>query len=159
MSFVTLPNSRISDGKNLKLHHVGIVVKDLESHGASYAETLGYAACSAVIHDPIQKVHVQFWKDEAGTLIELIAAASKDSPVSRDTHKGGGLNHLCYQTGDIERQVEESLRRGGMLTREISPAVAFGGKRIAFVFFLELGLIEFVETETPAAEPESLLLR
>jgi methylmalonyl-CoA/ethylmalonyl-CoA epimerase len=93
-------------------------------------------------------VNVRFWRDDNGALIELIAPASADSPVSLDRRKGGGLNHLCYETNNIERQVEESVRRGGMLTREISPAVAFGGRRIAFVFFLELGLIEFVETDS-----------
>ena len=131
----------------MKLHHIGIVVEDLAAQGAAYAGTLGAVPCSPVIHDPIQKVHVQFWKDDDGALIELIAPDSPESPVWRDSRKGGGLNHLCYETDNIERQVEESIRRGGMLTREISPAVAFGGRRIAFVFFLELGLIEFVEAE------------
>ncbi len=131
----------------MKLHHIGIVVKELAAQGDAYAGTLGAVPCSPVIHDPIQKVNVRFWKDENGALIELIEPASQDSPVWRDSQKGGGLNHLCYETENIERQVEESLRRGGMLTREISPAVAFDGRRIAFVYFLELGLIEFVETE------------
>jgi methylmalonyl-CoA/ethylmalonyl-CoA epimerase len=130
----------------VKLHHIGIVVQDLEAQGAAYAGTLGAVPCSPVIHDPIQKVKVQFWKDDAGALIELIGPDSPESAAWRDSRKGGGLNHLCYETENIDRQVEESVRQGGMLTREISPAVAFGGRRIAFVFFLELGLIEFVET-------------
>lgn len=131
----------------MKLHHIGIVVKDLAAYGAIYADTLGSIACSPVIHDPIQKVHARFWRDEHGALIELIAPASPDSPIWRDSQKGGGLNHLCYETEDIIRQVEDSVNKGGMLTREISPAVAFGGRRIAFVYFLELGLIEFLEAE------------
>jgi methylmalonyl-CoA/ethylmalonyl-CoA epimerase len=134
----------------LKLHHIGIVVKDLASQGAAYADTLAYIPCSPVIHDPIQKVHAQFWKDDQGALIELIAPASQDSPVWRDSRKGGGLNHLCYEVENIVQQVDESLSKGGMLIREVSPAIAFGGRRIAFVYFLELGLIEFLETETPA---------
>lgn len=139
----------------MKLHHVGIVVRNLEAQGAAWAETLGAVPCSPVIHDPIQKVHVRFWKDGFGALIELIAPSSPDSPAWRDSQKGGGLNHLCYETENIERQVEESLRQGGMLIREISPAVAFDGRRIAFVYFLELGLIEFVETESPVASPSA----
>jgi len=131
----------------VKLHHTGIVVADLESYGQRYAEVLGSVACTPVIHDPIQKVYVQFWKDPVGALIELIAPASEDSPVWRDSQRGGGLNHLCYETENIDRQVELALTQGGMLTREVSPAVAFGGRRIAFVYFLEVGLIEFVESE------------
>lgn len=147
------PRARVSEPlkgvADLKLHHIGIVVKDLAAQGEAYAETLGSIACTPVIHDPIQKVYAQFWKDDRGALIELIAPASEDSPVWRDSRKGGGLNHLCYETDDIVRQVEEAVSKGGMLTREISPAVAFGGRRIAFVFFLELGLIEFLEAEKP----------
>lgn len=131
----------------MKLHHVGIVVTDLESYGQRYAKVLGSVASTPVIHDPIQKVYVQFWKDQCGALIELIAPASEDSPVWRDSQRGGGLNHLCYETENIDRQIEQALTEGGMLTREISPAVAFGGRRIAFVYFLEVGLIEFLESE------------
>jgi methylmalonyl-CoA/ethylmalonyl-CoA epimerase len=131
----------------VKLHHVGIVVGDLASHGQRYAEVLGSVATTPVIHDPLQKVYVQFWKDPCGALIELIAPASEDSPVWRDSQRGGGLNHLCYETDNIDRQIELALTQGGMLTREVSPAVAFGGRRIAFVYFLEVGLIEFVESE------------
>ncbi len=136
----------------MKLHHVGIVVGDLASHGQRYAEVLGSVACTPVIHDPIQKVYVQFWKDPLGALIELIAPASEDSPVWRDSQRGGGLNHLCYETEDIDRQIELALTQGGMLTREVSPAVAFGGRRIAFVYFLEVGLIEFVESEAAGSK-------
>lgn len=125
------------------------MVKDLSEQGAAYADKLGYVPCSPVIFDPLQKVYLQFWSDGSGSLIELIAPASPDSPVWRESRKGGGLNHLCYEAPDFDRQLDESLRRGGMLTREVSPAVAFGNRRVAFVFFLELGLIEFVEAESP----------
>ena len=130
----------------MKLHHVGIVVKDLATYGKDYAHILGLAPDSQVYHDPIQKVNVQFWRDERGMLLELIEPASQDSPVWRSSRKGGGLDHLCYETPDIEKQIEESIRQGGMIARELNPAVAFGGRRIVFVYFLELGLIEFVET-------------
>ncbi len=130
----------------MRLHHTGIVVSDLRSYGAAYAAGLGLSAKSEVFHDPIQKVRVQFWGGgEAESLIELIEPAGEDSPVWRSCKKGGGLDHLCYETTDIERTVEESLGKGGALVREIAPAVAFGGRRIAFVYFLELGLIEFLE--------------
>ena len=78
--------------------------------------------------------------------IELIEPAGEDSPVWRALKKGGGLDHLCYETPEIEKTVEQSLAQGAALVRDLAPAVAFGGRRIAFVYFLELGLIEFVET-------------
>ncbi len=130
----------------MRLHHTGIVVRDIKSYGEAYAATLGLSARTEIFYDPIQKVRVQFWGGgEAESLIELIEPAGEDSPVWRSCKKGGGLDHLCYETTDIEKTVEESLSKGGALVRQIAPAVAFGGRRIAFVYFLELGLIEFVE--------------
>jgi len=130
----------------MKLHHVGIVVKEIARSGQDYARLVGSIADSAVFLDPIQKVRVQFWRDTQGTLIELIEPASEDSPVWREAQKGGGLNHLCYETPDIEKDLEVALERGAMIARPMAQAVAFGGRRIVFLYFLELGLIEFVET-------------
>ena len=130
----------------MTLHHVGIVVKDLASYREAYGRLLGLTADSEVFHDPLQKVLLQFWRDERGSLLELIQPASQDSPVWRESQKGGGLNHLCYEVEDIEKQVQESIQEGAMLARPLLPAIAFGGRRVVFLYFLELGLIEFVET-------------
>lgn len=130
----------------MKLHHVGIVVKDLDSYGGAYASVLGLTPDSGIIYDPIQKVRAQFWRDEQGSLLELIEPASPDSPAWRERQKGGGLNHLCYEVDDIDQQILDSVEKGGMVTSGLAPAVAFGGRRIAFLYFLELGLIEFLES-------------
>jgi methylmalonyl-CoA/ethylmalonyl-CoA epimerase len=132
------------DGK-VKLHHVGIVVNDLDSYGAAYASYLGLAPDSAVFHDPIQKVHIQLWRDSHHNLLELIQPAASASPVSRAVQKGGGLNHLCYEVEDLERHIRESVATGAILTGEMAPAVAFAGRRVAFLYFPKLGLIEFLE--------------
>lgn len=129
----------------MKLDHVGIVVKNLEAYGAAYASNLGLLVDSPIFHDPIQRVRVQFWSDGNGGRVELIEAASEDSPVKRALEKGRGLNHLCYEVDDINARVQEAVNRGAILTSQIVPAVAFGGRRIAFLYFRELGLIEFVE--------------
>ncbi|MFZ0705736.1 MAG: VOC family protein [Candidatus Korobacteraceae bacterium] len=131
----------------MRLHHTGIVVPDIKAYGEIYAATLGLAPTTEIFHDPLQKVRVQFWGGgESESWIELIEPAAEDSPVWRACRKGGGLDHLCYETPDIEKTVQHSLANGGALVRDLAPAVAFGGRRIAFLYFLELGLIEFVET-------------
>jgi methylmalonyl-CoA/ethylmalonyl-CoA epimerase len=129
----------------MKLHHVGVVVKDLASYGDAYGRLLGLTSDSEVFHDPLQKVHIQFWRDARGSLLELIEPASEDSPVWRDAKKGGGLNHLCYEVADMDKQIEQSVQQGAMIARPPLPAIAFGGRRVVFLYFLELGLIEFVE--------------
>src|SRR5271165_2504318 len=139
------PSCNVPLDGNMKLHHVGVVVRDIASSGAAYARCLGMTADSEIFTDPIQKVRVQFWRSDSGSLVELIEPTDQDSPAWRDSQKGGGLNHLCYETEDIEGMIHDSLERGAMIAREIAPAVAFGGRRIVFLYFLDLGLIEFVE--------------
>ena len=129
----------------MRMHHVGIVVESLQTWGEAYAGSLGLVADSPIYHDPIQKVRVQFWRDDQSSLVELIEPAASDSPVQRDLKKGGGLNHLCYEIDDIDRRVEEAVAGGAILAVAPVPAVAFSGRRIAFLYYRKLGLIEFVE--------------
>ena len=131
----------------MKLHHVGIVVENLEAWGQAYARCLLMVQDSEIFHDPIQKVRVQFWRDEKASLVELIEPAAPDSPVGRELKKGGGLNHLCYEVDDIDRQVGNAVADGAILAVAPVPAVAFSGRRIAFLYFRKVGLIEFVERE------------
>jgi methylmalonyl-CoA/ethylmalonyl-CoA epimerase len=131
----------------MTLHHVGIVVQSLESWGQAYAGSLGLVPEAEIVHDPIQKVRVQFWRDDTANLVELIEPAAPDSPVWGELKKGGGLNHLCYEVDDLERRVEDAVSGGAILAVSPVPAVAFSGRRIAFLYFRKLGLIEFVERE------------
>ena len=137
----------------MKLHHVGVVVKDIESAGAAYARSLGVTPDSGIIVDPLQMVRAQFWRPEHGSLVELIEPSGPDSPIWREARKGGGLNHLCFETADIERTIQESLLEGATIVREMVPGIAFGGRRIVFLYFLDLGLVEFLESQKPPTEP------
>jgi methylmalonyl-CoA/ethylmalonyl-CoA epimerase len=129
----------------MRLHHVGIVVESLAAHGQAYGKFLGLSADSPVYHDPIQKVHVQFWKDAGGNLLELIEPAGPDSPVARVLKKGGGLSHLCYEVEDFDEEVRLALEKGAIPAGEVAPAMAFSGRRVAFLFFPKMNLVEFVE--------------
>jgi methylmalonyl-CoA/ethylmalonyl-CoA epimerase len=131
----------------MRLHHVGIVVESLAAHGQAYGTFLGLTADSPIYHDPIQKVRIQFWKDAGGNLLELIEPASPDSPVSGVLKKGGGLNHLCYEVENFDEQVRLALERGAIPAGEMAPAIAFSGRRVAFLFFPKMNLVEFVEAQ------------
>jgi methylmalonyl-CoA/ethylmalonyl-CoA epimerase len=132
----------------MRLHHTGVVVRDIKAHGKKYASALGLLPKTGILHDPIQKVLVQFWGGEkADSLVELIEPTGEDSPVWRASQKGGGPEHLCYETAEIEKMVEQWLGQGAALVQGLAPAVAFGGRRIAFLYFLDLGLIELLEAE------------
>jgi methylmalonyl-CoA/ethylmalonyl-CoA epimerase len=129
----------------MRLHHVGIVVRDLAAYGVTCEAFLGMHAATPVFHDPIQKVRVQFWSDASGQMLELVEPAAADSPVHEALRKGGGLNHLCFEVDDLEAEISAALGRGALPVTEMAPAVAFDGRRIAFLFLPDLNLVEFVE--------------
>jgi methylmalonyl-CoA/ethylmalonyl-CoA epimerase len=129
-----------------RLHHVGYVTREIAKSRRLY-EDLGFAAATPIYHDPIQKVRVVFMATGSDVLVELVEPAEPDSPVSNFlTKHGPGLHHLCYEVADIERACEQLREQGGIITCAPVPAVAFAGRRIAFIYRRE-GLIELLEAE------------
>ncbi len=132
----------------MKLHHVGIAVANLEAAGASYAAALGLEPAGPPVDDTIQQVRVQFWARPGDAVsVELIEPLTETSPTARQVRNGGGFAHLCYEVGDIESEVQAAWERGGIVVRTPVPAAALGNRRIAFVCFRDIGVVEFVEKD------------
>lgn len=130
----------------MRLHHIGVVVRSVKESGALYSEQLGMRALGPAVHDPLQRVIVQFWAlDGNSTPIELIEPAGDDSPVASLLSKGGGLAHLCYEVDNLEGALNEVRQKGGIVISGPVPATAFHERRIAFVLLRGIGVTEFVE--------------
>ena len=127
------------------LNHIGIVVADIAASREMFAKLLGLAPISEVFEDPLQDVKVQFLGFPRKTSVELIEPLSEKSPARLALEKGGGLNHLCLEVDDLDDALRRALAAGAICTRRPVPAVAFGGRRVTFVFHRKTGLTEFVE--------------
>lgn len=143
-----------ADSHSLRLHHVGYVVRDIGTVVRGMVDSVAGEWDGQVIHDPLQKVRVTFIRVGIGAQIELVEPADPGSPVTRFLDKtGGGLHHLCYEVGDLDGQLTLMRSRGVMIARPPMPAVAFGGRRIAWVMTRQKLLLELLET-TDAADPQ-----
>jgi methylmalonyl-CoA/ethylmalonyl-CoA epimerase len=131
----------------MTIDHVGVVVGSLDVATAYYASHFGLREVGGRIVDPLQDVELQFLEDDAGARIELIRPLSADSPSARALKAGGGLNHICYQVADLDASVRALVASEAKVVREAMPAVAFGGRRVAFLYTRQRELIEFVEAE------------
>ena len=110
----------------------------------------GYRVVSGPFDDPIQKVSVNFLakSDKDVAEIELIAPLSEDSPITSMLAKsGGGAYHLCFETCDIDQALIHAKNNGCMIVSPPVPAVAFGGRRIAWIYTRSRQLFELVEAE------------
>jgi methylmalonyl-CoA/ethylmalonyl-CoA epimerase len=133
-----------------RLHHVGFVVRSIEETAPSFAAGVACTWDGVIIEDPVQKVRVSFCRpaDAAQPEIELVEPGRfEDSPVLRYLEQqGGGLHHVCYEVADIEAELERVRKARAVVVRRPVPAVAFGGRRIAWVMTREQLLIEYLET-------------
>lgn len=116
------------------LHHVAIVVADLEEARRIYVDTLGLTA-GEVEHVADQKVDVLVCRagGPGGQRIELVRPAAPDSPVSRFLEKrGGGLHHVAYRVADLEDALAR-LAAAGVRLIDRAPRPGAHGTRVAFL--------------------------
>jgi methylmalonyl-CoA/ethylmalonyl-CoA epimerase len=133
-----------------KLRHVGVAVPSLDPATDTLSTLFGYRVISGPFDDPIQKVSVNFLtqSDNDVAEIELIAPLGQDSPITAMLAKsGGGAYHLCFETSDIEQALVHAKDNGCIVISGPVPAVAFNGRRIAWIYTKSRQLFELVEAE------------
>ena len=141
----------MSSPGGITLHHLGCVVPSIEAAIDRYKLALGATTVSAIFEDPIQRSRVAFLDlPTAGSLLfELVQPAAPVSPVARFLEKGGGLHHLCYEVDDLQAQIRWMKSLRALLISSPKPAVAFGGRRIAWMRTPDALLIEYLERQLP----------
>ena len=115
----------------MKVEHIGIAVKDLESGNELYARLLGEE------HYKIEEVaseHVKTSFFQAGsTKIELLEATDPQSAIARFIEKRGeGIHHIAFEVKDIEAEMER-LRRAGFQLLNEKPKEGADNKLVCFV--------------------------
>ena len=126
---------------------MGIAVPDLQPASEFYSKVMGLRLIAEPVEDPIQKVRVCFLADagRAQPCIELICPLDDKSPVNGYLKKGIGAYHLCYEVNDIESELAALQTKGCLIVSQPVPAVAFAGRKIAWVFTPTKHLLELLE--------------
>ena len=94
-----------------KIHHVGIVVDELAKAMSFWRDLLGLALVkTAVVQD--QGVKAALLK--AGeSEIELLEPLGPESGVGRFlSRRGGGLHHVCFETEDVQAELNRARTKG-----------------------------------------------
>lgn len=131
---------------SLRLHHMGFVVADIAAAMPSFVRSMAAEWDGQIFEDPLQKAKVAFMTTRPGDAqIELVQPVGENSPVARFLQQGGGMHHLCYEVADLETELAAFRSRGAAIASRPKPAVAFGGRRIAWVITSEKFLVELLE--------------
>lgn len=134
-------------GGNGTLHHLGFAVASISESAEEFAVTMSANWDGEIIHDPLQRVRVAFFTpvDSRNPVFELVEPASGASPVSNFLKKRVGLHHVCYEVDDLELALQAAQSVGLVRVSDPKPAVAFGGRKIAWVCSRRFLLIELLE--------------
>ena len=94
-----------------KIHHVGVVVPDLEQAMKVWRDLLGLRLTrSAIVQDQGVKAALL---QAGGSEIELLEPLNPDNGVGKFlARRGGGLHHVCFETEDVDRELAAARAKG-----------------------------------------------
>lgn len=113
------------------IHHVAVVVADMEKSLAFWRDALGMNLQD--LRDvPAEKSQVAFLP-LAGVEVELVLPTTDDSGIAKYLAKRGpGMHHICLEVDDIEGMLSQLKEKKIRLINE-TPQTANDGKKYAFI--------------------------
>ena len=132
----------------LKLHHIGLVVQNINESLGEIANFLSFESTSLPTLIGSQKVNICFLKTN-NVYIELIEPTEENSPITNFAKEGGGFHHLCFEVDDIQQEIDRMVKNGAHLV--VAPVKGFEDRLFAFLMLnlkkTKCKLIELVETK------------
>jgi catechol 2,3-dioxygenase-like lactoylglutathione lyase family enzyme len=128
----------------LKLHHIGCVVANIERSKMLYRDMMGFSRVGETILVAAEKVAVCFIEIGNGVFLELIESRDPNSPVANLLDQDITYYHLAYAVDNIQHAIE-TLSRNHCKLRGQFASEAFQHHQCAFMFSPEGHLFELIE--------------
>jgi methylmalonyl-CoA/ethylmalonyl-CoA epimerase len=117
--------------KILGIHHIALVVPDVEQALAFWRDTLGLPL-QEIADFPEQASRIAFLPLENGE-VELVEPSTPDSGIARFLQKRGpGVHHICFEVDDLDGMIVLLKGRGIRLLSD-QPMIGGGGRRMIFI--------------------------
>lgn len=115
----------------LRIDHIGVAVKDLQSSSQLFEKLLGKPSYKTETVAS-EKVTTEFF--EIGeSKIELLLAESEDSPIAKFIEKRGeGIHHIAFEVDNIENEISRLKNEGFQFIAE-QPKRGADNKLICFL--------------------------
>ncbi|MBE5871820.1 MAG: lactoylglutathione lyase [Lachnospiraceae bacterium] len=128
----------------MKIHHIGYLVKSMEKAQKTFTE-LGYRIEQETVYDDYRQIDICFLEKD-GYRIELVCPGTATSVVANLRKKiGNAPYHICYETDDLEKAVEELKQKRFVICEEPHAAPALKDRRVVFLVHGQMGMIELLE--------------
>ena len=124
---------------DLKIHHVGYVVSDIDKFAANFP-------CGEIINrafDPLQDADLAVY-ELSNAMIEFIEPKSCHSFTHEFLKNNGqGIHHICYETTSLQHVDSLILENKMIKVRGPMKAILFN-KEVVFAMTRQKALIEFI---------------
>lgn len=115
----------------IKIEHIGIAVKNMESANKLFAALLGSSPYKTENVES-EKVATSFFK-MGESKIELLEASDPQSPIAKFIEKRGeGIHHIAFDVDDI-RESMKTLKDAGFMLLNEEPKQGADNKLICFL--------------------------
>lgn len=124
-------------------HHVGFATASIERE-SGFFEGLGYRVEGVDFEDPRQGVRGRFMTGP-GPRIELLESLPGRVTLTPWLQAGVKIYHMGFEVTDLEASLSWIRGQGAKVVVKPVPAVAFGGRCIAFAMLRNRFMIELIE--------------
>ena len=138
----------------LRFHHLGLAVRR-PTDAVRFLTGLGYEVPEPIF-DPEQNVNLILCR-HAGAMpdVEIIYPAAGRAPIEPylNLRPDGLVYHMCYVAADLAAAVAAMEQNGvrAVCVAPPTPAILFGGHRVAFYNIVGMGLCEIIEDQDAAS--------
>ena len=129
--------------RGARIAHIGIAVRALDDSLPFYRDVLGLPEVPLDDADGANIIGLA----TGDSLVELLEAASPDSPIGRFIERRGpGIHHICFVVDDLDATLGR-CRAAQIRLIDETPRIGAEGKRIAFLHPSSTGgvLVELTE--------------
>lgn len=115
----------------MKLEHIGIAVKNLDTSNQLFEQLLGVAPYKIETVES-EKVNTSFFKT-GESKIELLESTAKDGAIAKFLSKRGeGIHHIAFEVPDIEAAMRDMKDKGFRLLND-TPKLGADNKLVCFI--------------------------
>jgi hypothetical protein len=125
----------------LELHHTAYRVPTIEKSISDWCTRFGARVelgPTAVTADRVAVAFLSF----PGGRIELIESQDSNTPSPTQMRRP---DHVCFICSDFDDRVARVAAENGFVVRPPAPSEAFGMRRMCFVLYNDIGLVELIE--------------
>jgi methylmalonyl-CoA/ethylmalonyl-CoA epimerase len=129
----------------VRFHHLGIATRSLAKEVDSYSH-LGYEPEGGEFQDDHQGIRGLFLAG-GGPRLEILEPIEGSKTLEPILLRGLKCYHHAYEVEEMEVSMSALQEERALIVRAAAPAIAFGGRRVAFMMLQNRWMVELIDAK------------